>query len=182
MYVNIHACIISLHMDTNQVYNINQLTISHSSEVPQTKKPTPLHFNRFAPEKWWLEDDPFLLGPGNFSGAFAVKLLKGKPSNFSFPYLLIPNHLTWFCLPVKKQDFNYQPVTSTGEPRRISGTHQSSISWGVDMVDYLYGITAATTDSEGRRGGFQGAKGGIFVTFPWRVKNHIMNGTGGMGG
>ena len=21
------------------------------------------------PEKWWLEDDPFLLGPGNFSGA-----------------------------------------------------------------------------------------------------------------
>ena len=21
-----------------------------------------------APEKWWLEDDPFLLGPGNFSG------------------------------------------------------------------------------------------------------------------
>ena len=22
-----------------------------------------------APEKWWLEDDPFLLGFGNFSGA-----------------------------------------------------------------------------------------------------------------
>ena len=21
-----------------------------------------------APEKWWLEDDPVLLGPGNFSG------------------------------------------------------------------------------------------------------------------
>ena len=105
MYVNIHACIISLHMDTNQVYNTNQLTISHSSEVPQTKKPTPLQFNRFAPEKWWLEDDPFLLGPGNFSGAFAVKLLKGKPSNFSFPYLLMVqkfsnNHLvTWFWVP-----------------------------------------------------------------------------------
>lgn len=28
------------------------------------------------------------------------------------------------------------------------------------MVDYLYGITAATTDSEGRRGGR--AEGGIF--------------------
>ena len=24
---------------------------------------------QFAPEKWWLEDEPFLLGPGNFSGA-----------------------------------------------------------------------------------------------------------------
>ena len=33
---------------------------------------------QLAPEKWWLEDDPFLLGPGNFSGAFAVKLQGGK--------------------------------------------------------------------------------------------------------
>ena len=24
---------------------------------------------QLAPEKWWLEDDPFLLGFGNFSGA-----------------------------------------------------------------------------------------------------------------
>ena len=29
---------------------------------------TPPKFN-IAPEKWWLEGDPFLLGPGNFSGA-----------------------------------------------------------------------------------------------------------------
>ena len=29
---------------------------------------TPPKFN-IAPEKWWLEDDPFLLGFGNFSGA-----------------------------------------------------------------------------------------------------------------
>ena len=29
---------------------------------------TPPKFN-IAPEKWWLEDDPFLLGLGNFSGA-----------------------------------------------------------------------------------------------------------------
>ena len=34
---------------------------------------TPWKFN-IAPEKWWLEDDPFLLGPGNFSGAVPVKL------------------------------------------------------------------------------------------------------------
>ena len=27
----------------------------------------PPKFN-IAPEKWWLEDDPFLLGFGNFSG------------------------------------------------------------------------------------------------------------------
>ena len=25
--------------------------------------------SQLAPEKWWLEDDPFLLGFGNFSGA-----------------------------------------------------------------------------------------------------------------
>ena len=35
----------------------------------------PPKFNsEFAPEKRWLEDDPFLLGPGNFSGTFPVKL------------------------------------------------------------------------------------------------------------
>ena len=28
--------------------------------------------NNFAPENWWLEDDPFLLGPGLFSGAMSV--------------------------------------------------------------------------------------------------------------
>ena len=38
---------------------------------------TPPKFN-IAPEKWWLEDDPFLLGPGNFSGAVPVKLREGK--------------------------------------------------------------------------------------------------------
>ncbi len=36
---------------------------------------TPPKFNsEFAPEKWCLEADPFLLGPGIFSVAFAVKL------------------------------------------------------------------------------------------------------------
>ena len=30
------------------------------------------------PEKRWLEDDPFLLGFGNFSGAFAVETLGGQ--------------------------------------------------------------------------------------------------------
>ena len=31
---------------------------------------TPPKFNsEFTPEKWWLEDDPFLLGFGNFSRA-----------------------------------------------------------------------------------------------------------------
>ncbi len=32
---------------------------------------TSLKFN-IAPEKWWLEDDPFLSGFGNFSGAMLV--------------------------------------------------------------------------------------------------------------
>ncbi len=38
---------------------------------------TPPKFN-IAPEKWWLEDKPFLLGFGNFSGAFTVKLREGN--------------------------------------------------------------------------------------------------------
>ncbi len=29
----------------------------------------PTKYVNIAPEKWWLEDDPFLLGFGNFSGA-----------------------------------------------------------------------------------------------------------------
>ena len=29
----------------------------------------PLKFQQLEPKKWWLEDDPFLLGFGNFSGA-----------------------------------------------------------------------------------------------------------------
>ena len=33
---------------------------------------TPPETNIFAPENGWLEYDPFLLGPGLFSGAFAV--------------------------------------------------------------------------------------------------------------
>ena len=40
---------------------------------------TPAKFN-IAPEQWWLADDPFLLGFGKFSGAFAVKLREGNLS------------------------------------------------------------------------------------------------------
>ena len=36
-----------------------------------------LVYRRLAPEKRWLEDDPFLLGFGNFSGAILVKLREG---------------------------------------------------------------------------------------------------------
>ena len=36
-----------------------------------------------APEKWWLEDDPFLLGFGNFSGAMGVYPWESK-GHFSF--------------------------------------------------------------------------------------------------
>ena len=40
---------------------------------------TPPKFNsEFTPEKWWLKDDPFLLGPGNFSGAISLKLRWGR--------------------------------------------------------------------------------------------------------
>ena len=32
--------------------------------VLRVETPTLLEINNFAPETWWLEDDPFLLGPG----------------------------------------------------------------------------------------------------------------------
>ena len=38
---------------------------------------TPPKFNIDPEAKWWLEDKPFLLGFGNFSGCFAVKLQVG---------------------------------------------------------------------------------------------------------
>ena len=34
--------------------------------------------SEFTPENWWLGDDPFLLGPGLFSAAFAVGLRDGS--------------------------------------------------------------------------------------------------------
>ena len=38
--------------------------------MPGLVRDTPPKFNsEFTPEKWWLEDDPFLLGFGNFSRA-----------------------------------------------------------------------------------------------------------------
>ena len=36
-------------------------------ELPFT--PSKRKLSYIAPEKWWLEDDPFLFGPGPFSGA-----------------------------------------------------------------------------------------------------------------
>ena len=41
-------------------------TQSYQIQPPRYLDKTP-KFN-IAPEKWWLEDDPFLLGPGNCSG------------------------------------------------------------------------------------------------------------------
>ena len=50
------------------------------------------------------------------------------------------------------------------------------------MVDYLYGITAATTDSEGRRGGCPRCqKVGIFVTFPLEGEKPYHEWYGGYG-
>ena len=37
---------------------------------------TPRKFS-ITPERWWLEDDPFLLGPGHSSGAILVQLREG---------------------------------------------------------------------------------------------------------
>ena len=47
---------------------------------------TPPRFNsEFAPEKWWLEDKPFLLGFGNFLGANSL-LNSGRASHSIFDW------------------------------------------------------------------------------------------------
>ena len=46
--------------------------LNGKKEIFQSKQPDDVHLIRklnIAPEKWWLEHDPFLLGPGLFSGA-----------------------------------------------------------------------------------------------------------------
>ena len=52
--------------------------------------------NIFAPENGWLEYDPFLLGLGNFSGAFAVSFREGSfqgcTSNLDVSWV------SWICL------------------------------------------------------------------------------------
>ena len=45
--------------------------------MSNSKKVTPLKFN-IATEKWWLEDDPFLLGPGNFFRGEILELQVGN--------------------------------------------------------------------------------------------------------
>ena len=61
--------------------------------------PTTLHppkFNReFTPEKWWLEDDPFLLGEGNFSGGELLNFGRVVRTCQCAP----PN---WYPLPTEK--------------------------------------------------------------------------------
>ena len=53
------------------------LFLLFSSTYTMSTPTTPPHFN-IAPEKCWLEDKPFLLGPGNFSVAMPAKLREGK--------------------------------------------------------------------------------------------------------
>jgi len=37
---------------------------------------------KVAPDNGWLEDDRFLLGPGPFSGAFAVSFVEGASQKY----------------------------------------------------------------------------------------------------
>ena len=41
----------------------------------------PPKFKQLDRESWWLEDDPFLLGPGNFSGASRSELYTSLKTN-----------------------------------------------------------------------------------------------------
>ena len=48
-----------------------------------------------SPENWWLGDDPFLLGPGLFSGALAVSFRQGSPIDYltkAYEAIQISNH------------------------------------------------------------------------------------------
>ena len=62
----------------------------------------PLKFNNFTPEKWRLEDDPFLLGFGNFSGAIKVKLSGGYFIRGSKQPHPLPSDHPASCPPVLK--------------------------------------------------------------------------------
>ena len=111
MYVNIYACIISLHMDTNQVYNIYQLTVSHSSEIPQTKNlpPPPLQFNRFA-----LENDGWKTilsgwGPVIFQGLLLLNFLRVNLPISVFPISWFPT--TWHDLSSTCKKMGFQLPT-----------------------------------------------------------------------
>ena len=58
--------------------------------------------NMFAPENGWLEYDPFLLGPGLFSGAFAVSFREG--TYFSSNYGML-----W------KRDKSFETTSGVGD-------------------------------------------------------------------
>ena len=50
--------------------NTIKMVVHFPASYVSLQECTPPKFNsEFTPEKWWLEDDPFLLGFGNFSGA-----------------------------------------------------------------------------------------------------------------
>lgn len=61
----------------NSGYLANKLVIFEIETSWETYFYTPPNFN-MAPEKWWLEDDPVLLRPGNFS---YIKLSGGGVKN-----------------------------------------------------------------------------------------------------
>ena len=47
--------------------------------------PPPKFHSEFTPENWWLEADPFLLGPGSFSGANPLKTFPDSGAGISDP-------------------------------------------------------------------------------------------------
>ena len=71
--------------------------LEHFSEIWYWYTPPP-EVEQFAPEKWWLEDKPLLLGPGNFSRASwgsldGVSWLEGcfgrTPAHFSLVFHMV---------------------------------------------------------------------------------------------
>ena len=58
----------------NSRCDVNLTPKKTNPHQPKIHISTPPKFN-IDPEKWWLEDEPFLLGFGNFSGANCFPLL-----------------------------------------------------------------------------------------------------------
>ena len=88
---------------------------NNGSLDPSTYNTSRKFNSEFTPEKRWLEDKPFLLGPGTFSGAFAVKL-RGSISNIFLhlpPARMLARHHQDYIFRIGNPKLNfYLPLAS----------------------------------------------------------------------
>ena len=93
---------------------------------------TPGKFN-IAPEKWWLEDDPFLSEPGNFSGANSLLNFRWVNQNpiYHLPTTTTPTTTT-----------TTTPTTTTTTPTTTGPEFSSLFNLGVTLSHFVASIHA----------------------------------------